>query len=105
MYNCADFQSPSKVNNGLVTFNSSTEKLLSSSLELQLYNDDIVEPTEFFVLTFTLNASKGIQMGKQNKALVVIEDTDGKYNKSLTPLRSLKYIKLFLCMFRINSEV
>ena len=74
-----DYEPPSNVSRGEVRFDPSLG-LNSTHLEFFLNDDGVVESTEYFVLTFTINSylqSLGILPGPRNETIVAIEDDDG----------------------------
>ena len=91
-------RTPRNINRGYVTFDPSLG-LNSTYLELFLNDDDVVESTEYFVLTFTIDSylqSLGILPGPHDETIVAIEDNNSKCTRVMYTERRT------ICMHFLN---
>ena len=97
----ADYELPSNVSGGSVRFDPSLG-LNSTYLELFLNDDGVIESTEYFVLTITIDnylQSLRILPGPHDETIVAIEDNNSKCTRVMyTERRTICMHFLSVCL-------
>ena len=58
----------------IVNFSTSTDDVIS--VELQLLDDNVIEPTDFYQLTIVNVSGPNVVVGDMNTALIIVNDDD-----------------------------
>ena len=58
----------------IVNFSSSTDDIIP--VELQLLDDNIIEPTDFYQLTIVNISSPNVVVGDSNSTFIIVSDDD-----------------------------